>query len=129
MELQYAIFCADVEVPLNEDTPIKANSFILTYPIPHLTVQAGETWRLPLFVTFINCDSGDRKFTIEISDFDGGIIAVRDYRLNFITPAINYFHSVLVEVPIHRTDLLTFKMFLDGIQQETVIKLPVKVEG
>ena len=79
-----------------------------------------------VYLEILSILANDISFTVEISDFDGEVVAVRDYTLHCNISDVNCFDSLLVELPIHKTDLLTFSLYLDGVKQGQ-IKLPVKV--
>ena len=123
MELQYAILCEKVKLPTPTDS-----TFLLSQPVTSFTVKRGSpTWRFPLVSMFINCGGGERKFTVEVSNFDGEVISVKDITLKCFAENINCFNSSLIDIPVQKTDLLTLTLYLDGIEQRK-IKLPIKVE-
>ena len=123
MELQYAMFCADVTFP---DKP--QGAVVLTKPVSSLTTQNITDVEFPLFLTFISCVTGRHDFKVEVSNFSGDIITTRDFNFSYTRPSLSHAECFLVKFPIHKTDLLTFSMFLDGKQQGN-IKLPIKVES
>ena len=122
MEMQYAIFCANVKFPNKPQGAV-----VLTKPISGITTQNISDIAFPLFVTFINCTLGRHNFEIKISDISGKINTTRDFQFECNRISLSHAECFSVEFPIHNTDLLTFSMILDDIPQND-IKLPIKVE-
>ena len=122
MEIQYAMFCTNVQFPQKPQ-----DSVILTAPISNFITQNVSDIEFPLFLTFINSVKGGHKFKIDISNFDGKIIATRNHNFTCDRNSLSHAECVLIKFPIHKTDLLTCSMFLDGKQQGS-LKLPIKVE-
>ena len=122
MELQYAMFCANVTIPKEPN-----GSIILTKPVSNFVTKNISDIEFPLFLTFINSVKGsNHEFKAEIHNFDGEIIATKNHSFKCSRDSLSYAECVLVKFPIHKTDLLTCSMYLDN-KKQIDIKLPVKV--
>ncbi len=121
MELQYAMFCANISFPKEPQGAVT-----LVKPVSSFTAENITDIQFPLFLTFINCTTGRHNFKIEISNFSMQVIATRDFNFSYTEPFLSRAECFLIKFPIHTTDLLTFSMYLDN-KKQTDIKLPIKV--
>lgn len=123
MELQYAMFCDRVDFPKEP-----RGLLLLIKPVVNLAVkQDVSDIEFPLFLTFLNCTIGTHDFRVEVSDFSGEVIATRDFNFTCVESFLSRAECFVVKFPIHKTDLLIFSLYLDGLKQGQ-IKLPVKVK-
>jgi hypothetical protein len=123
MELQYAIFCENVQFP---DKP--QGAIVLTKPLSNLIVGGVDELEFPLFVTFVNGASGTHHFKVEVSNGSGEIITTRDFDFNWDRASISRVECFLVRFPIRRSETLTFSLYLNGDKQRE-IKFPIRVRS
>jgi hypothetical protein len=121
MEIQYAIFCAYAGFP-----KATLGSVVLIKPISHFIVENIQDAEITLYTTFINCTFGAHKFKIVASNLAGEIITTGDFDFECTGAFLSFAQCFVIKFPVRKTDLLTFKLYLDG-QEQKEIKLPLQV--
>ena len=122
MEIQYAIFCAYVDFPENTQ-----NDITLTKPVSDLTTESADDVEIQLFLTFIDCTVGTHDLKVEVTDSSGEIITTGDFNFKDTGSMLSLSRCFLIRFPVRKTDLLTFILYLDGMEQKD-IKLPIRIE-
>jgi hypothetical protein len=123
MELQYAIFCANVQFPDNAQGAI-----VLTRPLSNLIAGRVDEVEFPLFVTFVDGALGTHHLKVEVSNSSGEIITMRGFDFNWDRTSISRTECFLVRFPIRQSETLTFSLYLNGDKQRE-IKFPVRVRS
>ena len=127
MEIQYAIFCANVEFP---DEP--QGAVVLTKPLSAISLKGakGGEMHMPLFTTFINGVAGSgHSLDVKVTKNSGEILSTRDFKFQWRGTAPTQAECFIVKLPCLRSsDLLTFALVLDG-KEQCKMKIPIKITG
>ena len=125
MEIQYAIFCAEVKFP---DRP--QGAVVLTKPLSAISFKGAKTaqMNMPLFATFLNGATGTRhNLDVKVISSSGEILATRDFKFQWRGTAPTQAECFVVSLPyLHTSNILTFSLILDG-KEQCKMKVPIKI--